>query len=187
MKPSDEALNGQIDAIWIQFRADIGQAFNAAYAVEEPAGVTPDWQAMCQHWGVAHISDDERQQVRAAQKPLRGASAIEFLGVVKAIVKTHRIATKKLDSWDAHSTIEAKHTRLRSLLDRTDNELITAYKTAVLPKPGGMFAHAMAGAGAGPKPAQTGPTTSTLSCRGCGAPRLSTTDLICAYCDQQLV
>lgn len=187
MKPEHEALNQNIDAIWIQFRADIGQAFNAAYAVEEPAGVNPAWQAMCQHWGVAHISDEERQQVIAAQKPLRGATAIEFLGVVKAIVKTHRVATKRLDTWDTHSAVEAKHTRLSNLLDRTDSELITAYKTAVLPKPGGMFAHALAGAGAGPKPAQTGPTTTTLSCRGCGAPRLSARDLVCAYCDQSLV
>jgi len=187
MKPSDEALNAQIDAIWVQLRSDVGQAFDAAYAVTDPAGLDPAWQTTCQRWGVAHISDEERQQVRAAQKPLRGASAIEFLGVVKAIVKTHRIATKRLDTWDAHSAIEAKHSRLSSLLDRTDSELITAYKGAVLPKPGGMFAHAMAGAATGSKPAQAGPTTSTLRCRGCGAPRLSTADLICAYCDQRLV
>ena len=187
MKPEHEALNQQIDAIWIQLRTDLGHAFNAAYAVEEPAGVSPDWQAHCPYWGVAHISEEERLQVRAAQKPLRGAAAMEFLGVIKAIVTRHRIATKKLNTWDTHSAIEAKHSRLLNLLDRTDNELITAYRTAVLPKPGGMFAHAMAGAGAGPKPAQTGPSITTLSCRGCGAPRLSARDLICAYCDQKLV
>jgi hypothetical protein len=112
---------------------------------------------------------------------------MEFLGVVKAVVAHHRVAIKSIGVWDTHPAIEAKHARLVSLLERTDNELITAYKSAVLPKPTGMFGFAAASAGSGPSPAQTGPSTTTLSCRGCGAPRLSTKDLICAYCDQQLV
>ncbi len=185
MTSQEKVIERQLDTIWVQLRTDIAQAFDAAYSVEEPAGLSSDWQAQCTRWGVEHISEQERQQVRAAQKPLRGAAVMELLGVIKAIVTRHRIEAKKIDTWEAQSAVDARRNRLLSLLDRTDDELITAYRTAVLPRPGGMFAHALAGAS--PRPAQTGPSTTTLSCRGCGAPRLSPRDLICAYCDQQLV
>ena len=73
----------QIDAIWVRFREQIAEAYKAAYEVDEPAGNSPAWQALWARWGVEHISDTERAQVIAAQKPLRGAPAMELVAVVQ--------------------------------------------------------------------------------------------------------
>ncbi|MFH2007166.1 MAG: hypothetical protein ABI333_11315 [bacterium] len=187
MKRDAAAISQQIDGIWIQFRAQLGDAFKTAYEVEEGAGSSAAWQALCAQWNVALISEEERRQVRAAQKPLRGAPAMELLAVTKNIVSLHRIALKKIDAWDVGQGVESKYDRLMALLERTDNELLTAYRNAVLPKQGGMFGNVFVGAQPGAKPASTAPAVVTLTCRGCGAPRLSAKDFTCAYCDQQLV
>lgn len=175
----------QLDRIWIEFRTAVGEAFRLAYAVDQPAGVTPEWAALCARYGAAHISDEDRQQVLAAQKPLRGAAAMELFAVIKEICRAHRIATKHIDTWDAGNKAEWKQQALLNLIERTDNELLSAYRNAVLPKRQGMFGNIFA-AGAPQAPAAVAPSASTLSCRSCGAPRLSDKDFTCAYCGQQM-
>lgn len=187
MKPDAAAINQQIDAIWIAFRDQVGEAFRAAYEVDEGAGLSPAWQQVCARWSVALITEPERQQVRAAQRPLRGAAVMELQEVVSRIVGLHRPAVRRIDPWDAGAAVESKHQRLLNLIDRTENELLQAYRDAVLPKAAGMFANVFTGASPGPKPANTGPATYTITCRWCGAPRLSVRDLMCGYCDQSLV
>ncbi len=172
-------LSAQIDGVWIRFREQIAEAFATAHAIEEPAGSSPQWQALCQRHGAPLISDQERMQVVAAQKPLRGAPAMELQPAIKAICREHRIACKKIDVWDAGSALEFKHQSLMSLIDRTENELLTAYRGAVLPKPAGMFAHVVSGGA----PAATHTTrAAAITCRACGGPRLGDKDLTCAYC-----
>jgi len=175
----------QLDGIWVQFRTAIAEAFRTAYGVETPAGVTPEWQALCARYGAAPLSDEERQQVLSAQKPLRGAAAMELLPVVKEICRTHRIATKKVDTWDHGSQAEWKQQALLNLIERTEKELLDAYRNAVLPKRQGMFGNVFATGTPQPR-AQTAPSANTLSCRWCGAPRLSDKDFTCVYCGQQM-
>jgi hypothetical protein len=187
MKPDAAAINQQIDAIWIAFRDQVGEAFRAAHEVAEPAGRSPAWQQVCARWNVALISDAERQQVRAAQRPLRGAAVMELQEVTSRIVGLHRAAVKRIDPWDAGAAVESKHQRLVNLIDRTESELLQAYRDAVLPKAAGMFANVFVGTSGSPRPATQGASSYTITCRWCGAPRLSARDLMCGYCDQSLV
>ena len=175
-------LEAQIDAIWIRFREQIAESFAAAYAIEEPAGGTPEWQQLCQRYGAQLISDTDRNQVRAAQRPLRGAPAMELQPVVKAICRENRIACKKIDVWDAGSSVEFKHQSLMSLIERTETELLVAYRGAVLPKRTGMFAHVVT---SGTPAAAQSMSASAITCRACGGPRLSDKDFTCAYCGTQ--
>ena len=178
----------QIDAIWVRFREQIAEAYDTAYQVDEPAGNSAAWQALCARCGVAHISDTERAQVIAAQKPLRGAPAMELVGVVKVICREHRIRLKKVDTWDASGVADARHGALSNLIDRTDKELLTAYRGEVLPKPAGMFGNVFATPTATPAATASAHQTSTASaitCKACGGPRLSPNDYTCAYCGSQ--
>lgn len=172
-------LGAQLDAIWVRFREQVAEAFAAAHGIDEPAGVSPAWQDLCQRHGVALISNTERQQVLAAQRPTRGAAAMELQPVIKSICREHRIACKKIDVWDAGSAVEFKHQSLLSLVERTETELLDAYRGAVLPKPGGMFAHVFSG---GPTPAAQSTKASAITCKACGGPRLGDKDYNCAYC-----
>jgi len=173
-------LGAQIDAIWIRFREQIAEAFTTAHAIGEPAGTSAAWQELCRRHEVAPISDTDRQQVIAAQRPTRGAPAMELQPVVKAICRENRIACKKIDVWDAGSAVEFKHQSLMSLIERTETELLNAYRGAVLPKAGGMFAHVFSG---GPTPAASHTTSvAAITCKACGGPRLSDKDYNCAYC-----
>jgi hypothetical protein len=172
-------LSAEIDAIWIRFREQVAEAFTTAHDVAEPAGTSAAWQALCERHGAPLISDAERMQVLAAQRPLRGVPAMELQPVVKAICREHRIACKKIDVWDAGSSVESKHQSLMSLIERTETELLTAYRGAVLPKPGGMFAHVFSG---GAPAAQQTTRATAITCKACGGPRLSDRDLTCAYC-----
>lgn len=140
----------QLDGIWIEFRTAVGEAFRLAYAVDQPAGVTPEWAALCARYGAPHISDEDRQQVLAAQKPLRGAAAMELFAVIKEICRAHRIATKRINTWDAGNKAEWKQQALLNLIERTDRELLGAYRNAVLPKRQGMFGNLFAAGAPGP-------------------------------------
>ena len=85
---------------------------------------------------------------------------------------------------DAEPRAQALYDRLQTLLDRTDQELVAAYKRAVLPKSGGMFAHVFSSPAAS---APSGPAAHSLRCKNCGAPRLGESDFTCGFCDQQMV
>ncbi len=175
----------QIDAIWVRFRERIGEAYKAAYEVDEPAGSSPAWQALCAQYGVEPISDTERAQVVAAQKPLRGAPAMELVELVKAICREHRVQLKKVDTWDASGVADARHGALMNLIDRTDKELLTAYRGEVLPKPAGMFGNVFATPSTTAASAHQTSTASAITCKACGGPRLSPNDYTCAYCGNQ--
>jgi hypothetical protein len=174
----------QIDAIWVRFREQIAEAYKAAYEVDEPAGNSPAWQALCARCGVEHISDTERAQVIAAQKPLRGAPAMELVAVVKVLCRENRIRLKKVDTWDASNVADARHGALMNLIDRTDKELLSAYRGEVLPKPTGMFGNVFATPSTTASSHQAS-TASAITCKACGGPRLSPNDYTCAYCGNQ--
>ena len=174
----------QIDGIWVRFRERIAQAFDAAHGVEEPAGTSDAWQAQLAGSGVEPISDTERQQVLAAQRPLRGAPAMELVEVIKVICRAHRIELKKVDTWDAPGVADARHGALMNLIDRTDKEVLTAYRNAVLPKPTGMFGNVFASTST-PATAHQSASAAAISCEACGGPRLSPSDYSCAYCGTQ--
>src|SRR5690606_28744355 len=46
--------------------------FREALAIEEPAGSSPSWQQACHYHGVPISSDQEREEIRRLQQPLRG-------------------------------------------------------------------------------------------------------------------
>lgn len=179
-------LADQIDEVWIRFRIDVAEAFRTAYEVEEPAGVSMAWQALLARHGQAPIPDEERAQVKAAQRPLRGAAAVELFGITKALCREHRIALKRINVWDAGNAVEHKHQSLLNLIERTEGELLGAYRNAVLPKRQGMFGNVFA-TGTPQASRHTAPSASALTCGGCGAPRLSDKDFMCAYCGQQMI
>jgi len=164
----------------------IRQIFDTALSVEEGAGVTPEWQALCAHYGVSLVSDEERTQIRAAQRPELGAAVMEFQQVVDKLVRWLRIQTKQVDVWDAPDDVERTHEKLLRLLDRISNELGTAYRGTVLPKPKGMFGNALMHHDPNAKSSWDKARAHSLRCTNCGAPRLKTTDLICAFCDKQM-
>lgn len=175
----------RINEIWVRFRAALAEAFQAAYAVEAPAGDDPAWAAVRGRYGVAAIPEAERAEVRAAQHPLRGAAAMELRDVVDALCRSTRRETKQIKvDWE-DGAAERQQTALLSLIERTERELLTAYRNAVLPKRAGMFGNVFA-TGA-PAAAPRAPAASTISCRGCGAPRLSDRDFQCAYCGQKMI
>lgn len=168
-------------------RTAITEAFNTAYAVEQGAAMTPEWQALLTRYEVPPLSDEERHQVQTAQRPLRGAAVMEFLSVVQIIVKNTRIAVKQVKVFNEPDAVEKQHERLLRLLERTERELVNAYKGAVLPKAQGMFANVFHGHDPQAAARYKSAGARTLTCRGCGAPRLSEKDFDCAYCGQKLI
>ena len=168
------------------FVLTISRVFQDATAIEEGAGGSPAWSQDCATFEVRLLSDEERQQVRAAQRPLRGAPVMELHGVVTELARRARVALAAVDLYDASPEEESLQERTLLLVERTERDLITAYKKAVLPKrQGGMFGNVMAnhnpGAAAG-----TGPRAHSLLCMHCGAPRLSDQDFECPYCGQHM-
>jgi hypothetical protein len=168
-------------------RSAVSEAFDAAMAIDEPAGTSPSWEALCQRHGVSLISEAERGEVIAAQRPLFGAPFMEFRLVVESIVNATRPRARAL--WNITSSdheVRTQGERLVRSLDRTEVELGTLYKGAVLPKAGGMFANAMSLVGNAPAQ-RARPAVSTLKCKNCGAPRMKTADFVCQFCDQSMV
>lgn len=161
------------------------EAFDTAYAIDQPAGASEPWALICARWGVALLPEDERAQIRAGQRPLRGAPIVEVREVVVAIVFAARHSLRNLDAFDDDEADKEKDRVLR-LTQRVENDLVDAYSRAVLPKRKGMFANATAHVDpAGTAPA-TGVSAHSLRCRSCGAPRFSDKDLVCAFCDQPM-
>ncbi len=159
--------------------------YGQAVAVEQGAGSSPGWQQALATFDVAPISDQERQQVRAAQRPIKGAPVMELHAVITAVIQRTRHSLHSIDLDDAKPLEESMFERLRMLLDRTENELITAYKRAVLPqRQGGMFGNVLASHT--PSAAPAGPAAHSLTCQHCGAPRLSDRDFECPYCGQHM-
>jgi hypothetical protein len=162
----------------------IKEAFEAAYAIDEPAGRSEAWAALCARYGIELIDDGEREQVIRAQRPLRGAPVMEFGPLVTELCRQTRGALRQIGVVDGYPETETLYNRLYNLLGRTDQELLAAYRQAVLPKSGGMFANVFASAAA---PQASGPSAYSLRCQNCGAPRLSKQDFICGFCDQHMV
>lgn len=177
----------KVEEIRDWFSQSIQHVFETAYGIEEPAGTSEGWQAVCAQYGVTPIDDEERQQVRAAQKPTRGAPVMELGPVVEEICRQGRVALNRIDVWEAPQEAKTLHERLGNLFSRTNNELVGAYKKAVLPKPaGGMFGNVFASHDPSKK-AKSGPSAHTLRCKTCGAPRLSDQDFTCAFCQNEMV
>jgi hypothetical protein len=170
-----------------EFRTSVSEAFDAALAIDEPAGTSPVWEALCRRHGVSLISDTERREVVAAQRPVCGAPFMEFRLVVESIVRATRPRARAL--WNITSSdheVRTQGERLVRSLDRAEAELGAVYKSAVLPKPAGMFANAMSLAGSAPQQ-KARQLVSTLKCKNCGAPRMKTADFVCQFCDQSMV
>ncbi len=169
------------------FSQSVTWIFREATAVTEPAGGSPGWAQVLATYEVAAISDQERQQVRAAQRPERGAPVMEVHAVITAVARRARAALKGLDMWDAPPDEESHLDQSMMLIERTERELITAYKLAVLPKrQGGMFGNVMANHDPAGAAATSGPRAHSLTCVHCGAPRLSEQDFECPYCGNHM-
>ncbi len=154
-------------------------------SIEEGAGSSPGWGQVCTYFGVPLISDEERGQVRAAQRPIRGAPVMEVHSVVGVVVQRARVSLNGVSLDEAPPEVEMFYEQLRLLFERTERELIAAYRRAVLPQRHGMFGNVMAHHDpSGTAPA--GPRAYSLTCRHCGAPRLSDEDFECPYCGQNM-
>jgi len=168
------------------FTNAVAGVFDTAHGVEEGAGVSAQWRQYCERYQVSLLDDTERAQVRVAQRPVRGAALMEVQDVITAVVKEYRIALKGINVWDAPREVELFHEKFLTLLERTSNEFLSAYKKAVLPKPAGMFANVFS-AQQTVSQSPSSPTAVTLRCKNCSAPRLNDRDFVCAYCDEQMV
>ncbi|MCD6499635.1 MAG: hypothetical protein J7M25_15195 [Deltaproteobacteria bacterium] len=179
--PTDPTLAG----LWAEFSERIREVFQKAREVDQPAGTTPGWARFCERYGVSALSDEERQEVLRAQNPTRGAAVMEFFDLVHRLCTDHRARVRQTCRGVDDDDVERQCRRLLNLVERTERELVDAYRRAVLPPRQGMFANVFAGAsGASARP---GPSSAALTCRHCGAPRLSVDDLECAYCGQKMI
>ncbi len=166
-----------------QLREQVTRIFTTAYAIEQGAGLSPAWVQLCQEYGVTPLDDQQRRETWAALRPLRGAAVAEFKDTVAAAVASIRKPLRKLERNLLPEPVQRSAESLAKLLERTEHELVTAYRGAVLPKSGGMFANVFAAN------RQTGPAqgeAQALTCLQCGAPRLNTRDFNCAYCGQHI-
>ncbi len=177
----------RVETLGAQLKTAIAQVFDCAITIEEGAGTSHQWQALCAHWGVHSVSEQEREEIRVAQKPERGAPVMEVGAVIEAIVKWARIEAKRIDTWDDPHEVRVAHEKLSRLVDRIADELGASYRNLVLPPRRGMFGNVLAHHDAAAKKnAWEKAHAHTMRCRHCGAPRLRDADLTCAFCDQSM-
>lgn len=178
-------MTAELEQLHAWFARAIGAAFCEALAIPEPAGGSPAWARACDEHGVPLISEQARAEVRAAQRPIRGAPVMELAQVVTAIVGATRAHLEHV-AVAAPAEI-ARRDGLRRLLERADREVIEAYKRVVLPRRAGMFANVLAHHDASARaPALGVPGADALLCQTCGAPRLGDRDLECAFCGNHM-
>ena len=163
----------------------LAETFDTAYAIEEPAGSSAAWAAVCARWGVKLLPESEREQIRGGQRPLRGAPILELREVVVAVVFAARHSLRTLDAF-SDDAADVEKDRLLRITQRAESELVDAYSRAVLPKRKSMFANATAHVTPGAAPAMPAVAAHTLRCRHCGAPRFSDKDFECVFCGQQM-
>jgi len=173
-----------IDALGDELRASIAAIFDTAYAIEEGAGSSPAWSALCAELEVPMLDDDERAKVRAAQRPTRGAPVAEVMAAAEAAAKRVRRKLKKIDVWDAPRPVERAHEKLMRLCESVGGELVRTYKGEVLPETG-MFANVLKHHDP-TKKTHTKATAHALRCTSCGAPKLRN-DPVCPFCDNPMV
>ena len=167
------------------FGASLGEAFAAASSIVEPAGRSPQWDAVCTKWGVAQLSDEERTQIRAGTRPTKGAAVMEMQLVVSAIVQRGRYELGSLRTPAYHYDLDRLFDQVQRAVESAEADVMTQYRNLVLPKRGGMFANATANVSGNPKP--MGAAGSTLLCRTCGAPQQQPEDFLCKYCGNKMV
>ena len=166
---------------------EVTRAFDAAHAVEEPAGGSPEWLVCCERWGVTPVDDIEREQIRKAQRPTRGAPVLELDRVLREISRVVRVETTRIDPSIEAREADGEQERLLRLTERVVDEVVTAYRGAVLPKAQGMFGNVFAHHGGAQASASTGAASYSLRCKTCGAPRMKSDDFQCAFCDGPMV
>ncbi len=169
-----------------QLLAAVTYAFETAYAVDEGCGTSPEWAALCGQWGVELIDETQRNEARAAQRPLRGAPLMEFEELVRSMVKGIRRETKKVDTWDDPHDVRVMKDRLDHLIGRIEGELSGLYRAEVLPKRQGMFANATMHHDGAQKSSWDKARAHVFKCKTCGGPRLKASDTICPYCDNPM-
>ncbi len=110
---------------------------------------------------------------------------MEVAQVISAIVDQAKVSLGHVDPTGVSPELASVHDKLRRLIERTEREVVEAYKRAVLPKRVGMFANALAHHDASAAPAGA-PSAHALLCMTCGAPRLSDADFSCPFCNQHM-
>ena len=179
----------KVDYLTTTLRNGVTQIFDTAMSVDEPAGTSAEWDALRTHYGVAAISDDERQQVITAQNPTRGAALMELSQTIKSLCFWARREARRVDVSiiDDPPELRVAHNRLISLVDRVDEEMDAAYRAAVLPARTGMFGNVLNHHDPNaPKPKWHKSQAQAFKCKNCGAPKLSKTDTECPFCGSAL-
>lgn len=167
------------------FAHSVGETFREALAIAEPAGSSPAWAALCERAGVALCSDTDRQQIRAGQRPSRGAPLMEFQQVITAIVQRARYELASLRNV-MNDEADRLYDQIRRAVEEAEADTLKAYRAAVLPKrAGGMFANATAHAAS--QSYATAPSNTALTCKSCGAPQLEAGAFECKYCGNRMV
>lgn len=160
----------------------VARAFDAACAIEEPAGSSDAWREVCARWGVTPASEAERAEVRAALSPLFGAPVPDVQAVARAIAREMRVEARRMSTFDVPREVEAAHDQLLRACDRLADELVVAYRALVLPKRRGMFANVMQHHDPEAKSRYEKPMAHAMRCTTCGAPRLKEDEFACAFC-----
>ena len=172
----------RVEALQRRFGEEVARAFDAACAVEEPAGSSAAWRDVCERWDVAPIDDAERAQVKTGLSPLFGAPVPELHAVAVAIAREIRIEARKISVFDVPREVETAHERLLAGCQRLAEDLVSAYRALVLPKRRGMFANVMKHHDPSAKSGYESPMAHSMRCVTCGAPKMGEQGFSCAFC-----
>ncbi len=171
----------RLDSIMSWLARTHGSVLNTALAVDQPAGMTPEWKAVLDAFGVAPISDQERAETVRMSTMTRGAPVMEVQLVLSALARNGTAALEQIE-WPDDAVPRAQWDRLRTRLMDLVPDSLAAYKALVLAKRS-MFAMAKASMKQPTAtPAQQATISVILTCRNCGGPRLTDGKFTCDYC-----
>ncbi|MBK8480961.1 MAG: hypothetical protein IPL40_07270 [Proteobacteria bacterium] len=160
----------------------VGEALQAALAVEEANGSAPAWQAVLARWSVAPLGEAERARLAQATGMRFGAPVGELHDVLKEIAAAAEPRLRAIDWPLDDAPLHRRAERLQRVVGELRESTLALYRQRVLPKRG-MFAQAFAAAAKGP--VGKGPPREALvmRCAACGAPRVREDHFRCDYCD----
>jgi hypothetical protein len=174
-------LKQRLDAVQAWLARSHGAILSTALAIEQPAGMSPEWKATLDAFGITPESDEERAGIVRMSTMTRGAPLVEVQRVLEVLARNGEATIDEID-WPDDAAESAQYNRLRTRVVNMVEDSMAAYRAKVMATRS-MLAMAQASM---KQPAQAsqaqGPMTVILICRNCGAPRLTDGQFVCDYC-----
>jgi len=162
-------------AAWLEVGQALDGLLQSGLDVEPAGGSTAAWDATCARWKVARLGEDARFAAAREAKQTRGAPRPEFLACLAAVTAASEATVKAAGAGLTAAQAAAALGTLRTFLDGARAHF-EAKSTERAKK---MFGHAMKAAKEHRYDVAWRPHA--LSCRTCGAPRVSD-GFTCAFC-----